>query len=490
MTALAIDHAPYTVEHFREWSGQLVTDNDELFQLELHQERFLEDLFAGFPICWLIVPEGNGKSTFVAALGLYAMMHSSGIQIPIAASALDQARVIYQSAEGFVWRSNIQYLRCFEGLKQIRYSKTHSRMQIFPGDDRTGDGIIPGKYAILDELHRHRSLALYETWKGKLPKRGAQLIVISTAGEVGGEFELERERLRQEGTTVDRIGRCFVRAENRLNGKPISVMHEYGLPEGSNIDDLELVKEANPLSTITVESLAEKRAGVRNNQHWSRFTCNLATRGSAAAISEIDWHRAKVKDEIPPEVPIWVGLDLGWVVDTTAIVPLWFRDSDYRLLGPATILTPPRDGTNQDPRLIEDELRRLSSRNAIEYVVMDMTNGNQMATWIEEELGAKVISHDQKIPSQVIDYAYFTEALREGWLVHTGDPGLTRHVLNAIGRVLPGGDITFARPKESRTTSAAVQAQREIDGLVAAAMVHSSAAMVLTRPTEVTLAFT
>lgn len=463
---------PYTVEHFRWWSSQLVCDTDERFALQIHQERFLEDLFGGFPICWLVVPEGNGKSTFVAALGEYAIVHTEGIQIPIAASALDQAKVIYQAAEAFVWRSNVQYLRCFEGFKQVRCSKTHSRMQIFPGDDRTGDGIIPGKYAILDELHRHRSLALYETWKGKLGKRKAQLIVISTAGEVGGEFELERERLRQEATHVDRIGRAFVRAETRMEGKPIAVLHEYSLPPGSDIDDLELVKEANPLSAITVDTLRLKRAGVRNNQHWSRFTCNLATRSVSAAISELDWHRCKVKDEIPVKAPIWLGLDLGWKVDPTAMVPLWWREDSYRLLGPATIILPPRDDTHLNPRIIEAALQETHERNPIELVVMDMTNGEQLAHWIEEALGARVVDKDQRLPSQILDYAYFTEALREGWLKHTGDPGLTRHVLNAISRVLPGGDIVFSRPKDSRTTSGAVQAQREIDALVAAAMVH------------------
>jgi phage terminase large subunit-like protein len=480
--------APYTVEHFRGWSSQLICDNEEPFELELYQERFLEDVFAGFPICWLIVPEGNGKSTFFAALAMYAICHTGGIQIPIAASALDQARVIYQAAEGFVWRSKVQYLRCFEGFKQVRCAKTHSRMQIFPGDDRTGDGIIPGKYAGLDELHRHRSLALYETWKGKLGKLGAQLIVISTAGEVGSEFELERERLRQEATHVDRIGRAYVRAEMRLNGKPISVMHEYGLTEGSDIDDLELVKEANPLSFITVETLAEKRAGVRNNQHWSRFSCNLATRSVSAAISEIDWHRARVSDEIPAKQPIWLGLDLGWQVDPTAIVPLWWRDNEFRLLGPATVILPPRDGTHTSPRIVENALREIYARNPIELVVMDMTGGEQLASWIEEELGATVVDRDQRLPSQVLDHAYFTEALREGWLKHTGDPALTRHVLNAIGRVLPGGDIVFARPKESRTTSNAVQAQREIDALVAAAMVHMTKAM-LDEPAEPMFSF-
>jgi hypothetical protein len=30
-------------------------------------------------------------------------------------------------------------------------------------------------------------------------------------------------------------------------------------------------------------------------------------------------------EEIPPDVMVWLGLDLGWKNDTTAAVPLWMR---------------------------------------------------------------------------------------------------------------------------------------------------------------------
>ena len=82
--------------------------------------------------------------------------------------------------------------KTLEGYRRIRFDAQNSRIQVFAADDRGGDGIIPGGYAFLDELHRHKNLSLYRTWQGKLWKRQAQLIVISTAGEAGSEFEDER----------------------------------------------------------------------------------------------------------------------------------------------------------------------------------------------------------------------------------------------------------------------------------------------------------
>jgi phage terminase large subunit-like protein len=194
-----------------------------------------------------------------------------------------------------------------------------------------------------------------------------------------------------------------------------------------------------------------------------------------SAITELEWHSALTGERIPEGKGIWLGLDLGWKRDTTAMVPFWLRDPQFRLLGAATILEPPGDGSQLDSHLVEAALLGIHERNPVEMVVMDMSEGAQLSQWIEENLGAEVVDRVQSVPLQVLDYKRFMEALRMGWLKHTGDPGLTRHVLNANAKLLPGGDSRFERPKESRTVSAEAQRRRVIDALIAAAMVHTAA---------------
>jgi phage terminase large subunit-like protein len=479
---LTLPGEPFTLEHFAAWAGRHELDNDEPWLLDEFERRFAEDVFAGFPICWLVVPEGNGKTTFVAGLADYVIEFKESAYVPVAASSRDQAEWIYRQAEGFVYRGNRDdVFTCLEGYRRIRCDGMGSRIQVFAADDRSGDGIIPGGIAVLDELHRHRDLKLYETWKGKLKKRDAQIVVISTAGEVGSEFEEERTRLRQEATVVQREG-CFTRAESWLGDRRLSVLHDWAVPEDGDLDDLGLVKQANPASSITVESLTEKRAMVRNDQHWSRFTCNRSARSIQAAIAEKEWFGAESKERIPEGSSVVAGLDLGWKYDTTALVPLWVRDQAFRLFGAAEILTPPRDGTLMSPRLVEEAIMRVHRRNPIRMLVMDMTDGAQLASWCTDELGIPVMDRGQTRSFQVMDYARFTEALREGWLYHSGDPGLTRHVLNAVAKVLPGGDIVFERPSSSRGGSGRVQQSREVDALDAATMAHTFAAAELTTP--------
>ena len=209
-------------------------------------------------------------------------------------------------------------------------------------------------------------------------------------------------------------------------------------------------------------------------QHWLRFVCNRPTRSVAVAIEEAEWRAAATSDVIPEGQPTWLGLDVGWKWDTTAAVPLWWKSPTYRLLGPARILTPPRDGTSLDPSQVEAMLRGLHEHNPIHTVVMDMSRAEQLAAWIAEQLGARVVDWPQSNTFAVSDYERFMEALRSGWLRHAGDVGLTTHVLNATTRLLPSGDARFDRPAEARRTSE--QEHRVIDALTAAAMVHSAAA--------------
>jgi phage terminase large subunit-like protein len=479
---------PFTLPHFQQWASELLLDSGEPFVLEAFQKAFVKDIFAGYAECWLVVPEGNGKTTLVAALALYHCEHKAAAQVPVAASSREQAEILYRQAEGFVLRSprltelvespiqrakgkqkiEVPRFVCLEGYRRINHY-LGGRIQVFAADDRTGDGVIPS-LGIVDELHRHRNLGLYRTWAGKLIKRKGQIVTISTAGEPGSEFEVTRERIRQEAEKVTRRP-TFIRAAT-----PRVVLHEWAVPEKGDVTDFALVKKANPFSGVTVAALTDKyHSPTMTLHHWRRFVCNLPTRDENSAIEEAEWWAARTDETIPPGEPVWLGLDVGWKWDTTAATPLWWRSHDFRLLGPAVVLTPPRDGTSLDPSLVERALVLLHERNPIHTVVMDSSRAEQLGLWIEHEFGATVIDRQQTNALAVEDYDRFMEALRSGWLHHNGDAELSRHALNAIARILPHGDARFDRPSQTRQSGE--QDRRVIDALIAAAMVHSVAAV-------------
>ncbi len=476
-------NGPFTLPHFRAWASDLILDTGESWRLEDFIEAFLADVFAGYPECWLVVPEGNTKTTTLAGLALYHTEFRPHASVPVAASSREQAEIMYRQAEGFVLRSPRMYEKvhsamqaakgkrkvevprflCLEGYRRINHFQG-GRIQVFAADDRTGDGVIP-TLGLLDELHRHRNLGLYRTWAGKLLKRDGQLVIISTAGEPGSDFEETRERLRQSGD-IEKDG-CFTRAATAR-----TVIHDWALPEKGDPEDFDQVKATNPFSGITVQDLSDKfNSPTMTIGHWRRFVCNLPTRSEYAAIQEAEWFKAQVRDDIPKGQDVWVGADLAFKWDTTALVPLWVRDEHYRLFGTPKILTPPRDGTSLDPSKIEQAFIEIHQRTPVHTVVMDPHQAVELAAWLEREIGCRVLEMNQTIPVQVDEYAQFMEALQRGWLKHAGDRELTRHVLNAIAKIQRGGDPIFERPVQSRR-SVDEQDRRVIDGLKAAAMVH------------------
>jgi len=457
----------FTPEHFRLWANYLVFDDGECRPPEPWQMEIVADIFKGFREVWQIVPEGNGKSTFLAELALYGADFADSPWIPVGAASAKQARIIYDQAAGFIQRTDQlkDRFQCFGGYRLIRsLANGGIGIEVFAADVKTGDGVIPYPYALLDELHRQDDLRLYGLWKGKLRKRGAQLLAISTAGEPETPFENTRDEIRRRATKRKRKG-SHLRAEG-----PGLVLHEWMVPKDELCSDMEAVKAANPLSTITVAALAEDFASpTMDLGDWKRLKCNRPTRSVQTAITDREWDDAETDVEIPAGAQIDIGLDIAFKWDTTAAVPLW-KGPKFRLLGSASILVPPRDGSSMHPDEIKDALLELSHGFKIGTVVMDMERAADIGSWIEDELGVTVIDRSQTNKLACGDFEAFMDGLRNGTLKHTGDHGLKAHVLNAIARRLPGGDHRFDRPSASRR-SIGQQDRRVIDALTAAAMV-------------------
>jgi Phage Terminase len=110
---------------------------------------------------------------------------------------------------------------------------------VLASDEDTADGVIP-TLAIVDELHRHKSSALYGVFRDGLGRKG-RMITISTAGDdEESPLGLMREKAYQLEVKRDGAYR-FARSPD--GGY---VMHEWALEPGQDLRDLELVKTGQP----------------------------------------------------------------------------------------------------------------------------------------------------------------------------------------------------------------------------------------------------
>src|SRR5690349_19189165 len=96
---------PFTPEHFEEWAYELILDTGDPWRVEPFFLDFVTDVFAGYPECWLVVPEGNSKTTGASGLALYHSEFRPQAAVPVAASSREQAEIMYRQAEGFVLRT-------------------------------------------------------------------------------------------------------------------------------------------------------------------------------------------------------------------------------------------------------------------------------------------------------------------------------------------------------------------------------------------------
>lgn len=461
-----------SVEHFLRWvdANELSLEDGSDWVVEPFQQLIVADILAGFREVWAVIPEGNAKTTLFAGVAVYLGDHAPSPWIPIGAASRDQAEIMFGQAGGFVERSRQlkNRFRVYEGYRKIRCPGGGKGIKVYAGDKDTGDGVIPYPIALVDEPHRHKDMGLYRLWKGKLNKRGAQIGTMSTAGEPDSEFEDMRESIRQLADERAYDG-CHLRAQGAN-----LVYHEWMVPRPEDADNLEVVKSANPLSTNTIEYLGEKRNSLTLDfgTDWLRLTCNIPTRSSDAAIPEADWDACQTDERIPAGVPIAVGADFAFLEDTTALAPLWVKSRTYRLFGDPVILAPPGDGTMLDVQEIKNAFLDLNERNPIDVVVMDPSNAQDIAQWLDQELGCTVVLRSQTNEFATQDYSAFVQAVRERTLGHTGDRRFRRHVLSAIRARLPGDRYRFDRPRRQRKGKAGDR-RIVIDALTAAAMVNS-----------------
>jgi hypothetical protein len=365
---------------------------------------------------------------------------------------------MYRQAEGLVERSPElkPRFRPYPGYRRIQCLRTNGRIQVYAADDRTGDGIIPGGLALVDELHRHRDLKLYRTWRGKLEKRGAQLVAISTAGEPGGEFEETRDRIRRDATDITRDG-CHVRA-----AAEDIVLHDFAVPSIAQAEDMKVVAAANPRKEITATRLGKKRASpTMTREHWLRFVCNIATRAVIAPITAEDWDPLLTEEPVPTDLPTWGWLDLGWKIDTTAMGVVIWKSDEERIVAATNVILPPVDESDVVDGLLDIADRFTDFRG---FVIDPNAGGEQMAQLLERgdhprqvARGAaplpEFIAHSQDNAPMAEATGRLDEAIRAKRLrwARDGDwQSLRRHALNAARKNLGGEKWRYDRPADAK----------------------------------------
>ncbi|MEK6251855.1 MAG: terminase large subunit [Actinomycetota bacterium] len=499
------------LDGFCRFCGELLTTEDGTpLAIENFQRLILADFFDGCRETVVLVGKKNGKSSLLGAIALYHLLSTPEAECMIVAASRDQAGIMLRQIQGYVRRSAPLRDRLRVVQREVRDERSGGRIRVLASDSDTLDGQIPS-LALVDELARTKTEEAYGLLRDGLGPRNGQMVAISTAGD---DENSPLGRLRAAAHDMDGFETDGAYKHGRRGG---FAWHEWSLNSGDDINDLELLKSANPASWVDEDELRARRDSP-STQPWqlARFTAGLWVQGEESAISPKEWEAcAEPGIEIPEgEKGVVIGIDLGWKWDTTAIVPIWQGGAraprGSRMLGitggpwgcdadgcgeiateaamdrfgmkvgmalcdehkdwkPAepgpvivhtpAILVPPQDGTSLDAEDVFAVCVHFADRWPGPTFVLDPeAGGEQLGQRIEREIeGVKVETHSQKALPMAASSQRLAETIASKGLRHPADEALTRHVLSASAR-WTGPVWRFEKPKGKKLPIDAVDA--------------------------------
>lgn len=328
------------------WEGHLLLVTDEFFRPETTHLT-------------CILPKGNWKTTWEAALGVWHLLTVPAPRIYCGAADLEQAKELFSFAQHFV-ESEPEINAVLEvkpSYREIRHrANSNNLLKVLASDDSKQGGKKQGKNStlgLLDEEHAHENDNLrVDLTSGGSKRRYAAKIAgdplwwtigkdcsITTAGhDTGGPLGSKRSKfLGDPKRGIPPQGTVETGLRSRPNGavekhpdgrltiarspSGSSVLLEWACrydpkdPENSDdLDDMSVVKFANPASTVTVEALQDAKEELSPSQ-FKRYKACVWTEGLESWLPETAW--PSLRD---PAVPVvehrtWEGATWTGEVD-------------------------------------------------------------------------------------------------------------------------------------------------------------------------------
>ncbi|WP_202236554.1 terminase large subunit domain-containing protein [Actinacidiphila reveromycinica] len=455
----------------------------------------------------LLVPRKNSKSLLGAGLAIDGILDEPGAEVYSCAADKDQAKLIFGEVKSAVEMSpeldakQGGLLKCYRDA--IEYPATGSVYRALSSEAFTKEGLNPSR-VLFDELHAQPNSELWDVMNQGSDTRAQPLIVgISTFGK------------KTQADGQDTI--CYQQyqyAKKIIKGEVDDPRYGARIYEtndrarGFRYLDQRVWQQANPAYGDFLDG--EKMAAVSRKLSEPDFKTkrlNVWVTAAKVWLPEGAWERCEDSEqEIPDGEEVVLSFDGSYNNDATGIIvtrpgePLVFDpeapenadlDEDERAVKAAELnagLRRPHQDVVQlwerpekappdwvVPILeVEDALRAACRRWQVREIAVDPARWARTYQILEAE-GLPVVDFPQSPARMVPATNRFFEAVMNGWVTHSGDPRLARHLANAVVKPSTGGFMIYKESKGS---------PRKIDLAVAAIMgLHRACAPPSKKPT-------
>ncbi|HBC31625.1 MAG TPA: terminase large subunit [Clostridiales bacterium] len=276
---------------------------------------------------FVITGRKNGKSTFLAGLGVYGMLSEKGAQVLCSANKYQQARIIFDEARNMVLQSPELSQIIRKRKTDLYCDENFSSMIPLSKNSRLADG-LNCSLALVDEVHENTDRYSYDVIKQSQSAREQPLIfTISTAGFARqGLFDI----LHKYGTDI---------LEGRLTDKDIPygsfLPFFYELDDPIEIDKSNCWMKANP-SLGQIKSFDELKANADRAKVDATFLPTLKAKDfdipenvENAWLTPQELTNTATFDPMDFKGSYFVGgVDLSETTDLTCATALMMREND------------------------------------------------------------------------------------------------------------------------------------------------------------------
>lgn len=413
------------------------------------QRNWLEDVLApGINSAAASMPRGNGKSSFLAAVGTWATFdpdEGGAPQVPIIATTVSQAiRSVYGVALEMV-RGNPELSRrslIYTAIGQSKVVVPFTGGEMFPvSSDVDGLQGLDPSLAVGDEI----GFQPIESWDSLLlasGKRPRSLVVgIGTPG-------------------LDRNNALWHLRSRVKEGIALPGFHftEFAADEGCSIHDRDQWRKANPAldAGYMNEAALETAVALSPEGHFRVFRLGQWCDGTDCWLGPDGgriWDSLRDPWLFVSGAETWIGVDIALKRDTSAVVAVQ-RRPDGRWHAKARIWQPTGDAA-VDVTDIMSHLRELDRDYRVLGISYDPRFFDVPAKVLEDE-GLPMLEVPQSVERMTTAVGGAFEAIKRGEVSHDGEPpAFAAQVLNAQARMNERG-FTLSKGKSRGHIDSAV----------------------------------